>query len=941
MNCSYILLFFAAELIPQIFFYMKKLITTFCAVTITVTANAQGTRVKLSDVVAKHQEEMAQKEQVAPTSIYENKEKGDYHFQRWLWYWQQHTDKQGYIIPKVEAYKIYKQYEAEQNRAAAKTTADQSNWKAIGPYSQAGVFLDFQKDGIGRINTMAFHPTDIEQFIVGTAGGGAWVTNDFGSTWRPLTQNMISSSVSDIDYNPQNPGTIYICTGDREYGVRHYKTNFAYSSIGLIKSTDSGKTWNTVAAQAQVSDFSTTNSFVINSKDTLSLTLATDKGILKSYDGGKTWSNAIVHAPAMTGYTRTRIYELVYHPTDSAIIYATARIDSLDQDGDLTLRDTSNPAAGWASAAEILRSTDGGMNWDLAGTLPGGTRGAIAVTPTSPDILKVVFANNSIFSGPGLYGVFHSNNKGDSFIPLHIDNNCSKNILSSSASGTKCGGQGTYDLCITIDPTNINHVIVGGVNLWESKNGGVDWTVLAQGTKEVAGVPLVHADHHFLGYQMIPGLGPILMDCNDGGISYYGPDPNFGVVGWHDIASGMNITQFYRIGASDKVNYVVGGAQDNGSNLIDRTTNLSTPIGYGDGVEAIIDPVDPNILYAGYVNGDLFKWDLSKGVTLLNFNMVTQNINRVQGDGNGAWVSPVVIDPNDHKRLITAFSAIYASPDQGETWDSISHLFPSRIGRLAMCMSAPQTIYATEDGESKSIHYTHNNGTSWSTFQHPYTEPRISDIKVDQFNKDHFWITFPGFGQNKVKIAEYNMGTWTTMNENLPDLPVLCMIQDTSNKALYIGTYTGVYYRTPMMGQWEKFSTNLPVGNVSDLELNYKTGELIAGTWGRGMWATPKYKKPDTTTGIEAIAASKQLDVYPNPSAGSFTVQTTNNDFTDKNVTIQISDVAGKLVYSEQASFKGNSLQVKTQGLSTGNYILKITNAMGNKLSEKLLINKE
>lgn len=891
---------------------MKRLIALTSATMLVAAAYAQSGKVKLSDVVQKHEAAMAGKTANPLTNIYQNREKGDYHFQRWYWYWKQHTDPQGYIVSKKDAYRVWQSYEALADRANAKTTTTQADWKPLGPYNQSGLWLDYQRDGIGRINTMAIHPSNPDEFIVGTAGGGAWRTKDFGATWTAITQNLMSPAVSDIDYNPLNPNTIYICTGDRD--GKHY------NSIGVIKSTDGGMTWDTTGVILDVSDGVRVNSMVIHPTDTNTLTLSVDGAIVRSLDGGATWSPAVVHSPP-TGFKRARVWELVYHPANPMVLFAPSVIIQLDASGQPT---------GFV-VLELLRSTDGGVSWNVEQYMPNIVRAAMAVNPANPASLKMITVNLQ----SGMDGIYESTDTGKNYIQKFDDNNCGTNLLASESNGIGCGGQGQYDLAIAINPADTNHIIVGGVNSWESMNNGTNWSLLTQGSLSVPNVPLVHADHHFIGFHPHPQRGMTILDCHDGGIVYYGIDPNLGKK-WVDIGAGMNITQYYRIAASGNANFLLGGAQDNGSNLMDRNTNISTSIGPGDGMDCAIDPVDPNIIYFGVQNGLFGKWDLSKAMSAANLKMFTAD----GGGPSGAWTSPIVIDPNDHKRVVTGLKAIYLSTDQGDNWSPISGDFANNMSRIAMTKASAGTIYATEDAESKNIHYTHDTGSSWTTIQHPYNETMISDIKVDQFDKDRFWVTFPGFGQSKTKVARYEKGTWTTMNENLPDMPVYCIVQDTSNKTLYIGAYAGVYYRTPIMPQWEKYTTNLPIVNVNDLEINYKTGELIAGTWGRGMWSTQKYEEPSAVKEI-AATAEDALSVYPNPNNGDFVVVVKDKSWHNKTTSVTIVDVTGKTVHNSAGGFAGNKLQVQTQQLSAGNYILQLTDAAGNRLTQKIIIAKK
>ena len=46
----------------------------------------------------------------------------------------------------------------------------------------------------------------------------------------------------------------------------------------------------------------------------------------------------------------------------------------------------------------------------------------------------------------------------------------------SDGSGVNAG-QGTYDLCIAVNPSDADEVYIGGVNTWKSTDGGSTWAI--------------------------------------------------------------------------------------------------------------------------------------------------------------------------------------------------------------------------------------------------------------------------------------------------------------------------------------------------------------------------------------------------------------------------------------------------------------------------------
>src|SRR6185437_9085756 len=89
-------------------------------------------------------------------------EDGNYQFERWLWYWKQHVDENGYLVSPEKNYEEWEAYQQKNiaNRLS-RTTSLRAAWTFEGPTTTTG-----GEGGIGRINVVAFHPTDTTTFWV-------------------------------------------------------------------------------------------------------------------------------------------------------------------------------------------------------------------------------------------------------------------------------------------------------------------------------------------------------------------------------------------------------------------------------------------------------------------------------------------------------------------------------------------------------------------------------------------------------------------------------------------------------------------------------------------------------------------------------------------------------------------------------------------------------
>ena len=314
----------------------------------------------------------------------------------------------------------------------------------------------------------------------------------------------------------------------------------------------------------------------------------------------------------------------------------------------------------------------------------------------------------------------------------------------------------------------------------------------------------MHADKHFLGYH--PLVPVRLFECNDGGI-YFSDNP---ATVWNDISNGLGITQFYRNAVADISPNVVGGAQDNGSKLFDGTA--WEDLTGGDGMDCQLDPTDPDVVYTS----------TQYGGSIYQLTSTTWPQNLVQflpGNPVGGWITPFILHPLNPAEMLVGYQDIYQGDNQGN-WFNLTNgnLTTKNILRLAMSPDDATTLYAVPEDSTIIWKFSnYSNGIS-TVITSPYPE-KIADIKVDPKNKDHIFITFSGYGTNKV--AEYTpAGGWVALNQNLPNVPVNCIEIDSATGFRYIGTDVAVFYRSDTMTQWELYSKNLPAVHVTDLGNN-------------------------------------------------------------------------------------------------------------------------
>ncbi len=722
-------------------------------------------------------------------------------YKRWEYYWEQRVNLKTGAFPTTSSVDEYEKYKSTHNNLN-KVNYNES-WSNLGTNSSLGGYA-----GIGRINCIAFHPTDPNTFWVGSPSGGIWKTTVGGNSWTILNNSETVLGVSAIVVDYTDPDIIYIATGDRDRGSMATLSGGQFAdnvSIGVLKSIDGGVTWNTTGLSYSTSEGKLITSLLMHPSDHTILFAAmwdgnpSTSGIFKSTDAGATW----------TQKTNNLWIDIEFKPGDPTIMYASSY--------------------GFGSTY-INRSTDSGENWVIDETVPGGRRGEIAVTPADPTVVYLISANPS----GGVLGVYKSTDSGVSFLVVNPGSPAGMLGYYTDGSGGS-GGQGSYDWCIAVDPSDADIVFIGGVTTWKSIDGGSTFTAINNWTTSTTynmppQVAVVHADKHVLAYQN----SSTLFEGNDGGIY---KTTNVGTT-WNDLTNGMVISQIYRIGVSQtNTTTVLTGLQDNGSKLYN---GFWSDVTGGDGMECIVDYSNSNYMYATYVQGQIQR--SINGSTFQN-GYITANI--PGGQPLGAWVTPYIIDPNNSATLFVGYDRIWKTTDRGNTssWATASQVLSSstKLRSLAIAPSNSDILYTAD--QTNMWKTTDGGATNWTSITLPSLSNSITYIAVKDNDPNTVWFTVGGYTLGE-KVYESTDGgaNWNSISTGLPNLPIMSIVYykvATDRNVLFVGTDVGVYVKDGL-NDWVSFSNGLPNVVVSELEVLYTggTNKLRAGTFGRGLWET-------------------------------------------------------------------------------------------------------
>ena len=633
--------------------------------------------------------------------------------------------------------------------------------------------------GIGRINCVAFSETNSDVIYAGAAAGGVWKSVDDGTSWNPVGDENADLGTSDL--------VVISGAGDDivylATGDRDHSDTY---STGVLKSTDGGNTWNTTGLNWTQSQGYLIRRLIVDPNDDNTLLAATNSGVYKTTNGGDDWN-------LISG---NNYKDIEFKPGNSTILYAST---------------------GWG---EVFRSGDAGNNWSQVLSVSDGRRTELAVSANNDNIVYALIAN----SNNGLNAIYKSTDSGQNF--SMVFSGTTTNLLDWACNGSGSGGQGWYDLAIAADPNDADVVFVGGVNTWKSDDGGSSWNIVNHWSGTCGGqATTVHADKHYLAFQ---NSTSVLWECNDGGI-YKTDDAGDS---WSDLTNTMAVSQMYRLGvAQTAADDVITGLQDNGTK--NRENGTWEDVIGGDGMDCAIDYTNEDTQY-----GSLYYGDIKRTTNhWWSYTTISDGIG-----GSGAWVTPYVIDPSDHLTLYVGYSDVWKSTNQGNSWTQISSWNGSSLHSLAVAPSNSQYIYTATYG---TLYKTDNGGTSWTNITSglPVSNYSITFISVKDDDPNTVWVSFSGYGSDRVYKTSNGGNSWTDISSGLPELPVNCVIQNKQNSSeeeLYAGTDVGVYIKKGN-DPWMAFYDGLPNVVVNELEIYYDeatpaNSKLRAATFGRGLW---------------------------------------------------------------------------------------------------------
>ena len=147
--------------------------------------------------------------------------RSDPHFRSWLYFYDQRAYPYGRIPPgayqaaRRDLVNKWGTPAASIVEAAPNGSTIANQWTSIGPTPISNGQTNPQSVPVsGRVNAIAFNPSNSNIIYIGAADGGVWETTDGGTTWTPLTDGQCSMSMGALAIDPINSNIVYAGTGE-------------------------------------------------------------------------------------------------------------------------------------------------------------------------------------------------------------------------------------------------------------------------------------------------------------------------------------------------------------------------------------------------------------------------------------------------------------------------------------------------------------------------------------------------------------------------------------------------------------------------------------------------------------------------------------------------------------------------------------------------------
>lgn len=684
--------------------------------------------------------------------------------------------------------------------------------------------------------------------FAGSVSGGLWKTTDINAAspnWTLVSGFWENLAVNCMVQDQNNPNRIFIGTGEGWYGSN------GVQGQGIWYSDNSGSTFVKVSGNSfdntNINDIAMTNNGEVfatirNDND------ETQGGIWYSKNGFNDWQQVFP-----TNGTEVRGADLEISANGD--IYASIGAnDNGINNGiyKLTKSDLD------ASALN---------NWTiLYNASTNETRIELACAPSDANRVYALVENvNSNIIG-SIRRTTNGGNDGFPTIPTPIWlDNTSMQLDCANTTTDWTRDQGWFDLIAAVDPLDANTVYIGAVDLFKTTNGGTNWTQVSNNRGGLCGFADVHADQHAIVFN--PNDNTELLIGNDGGV-YQSTDSGNS---YSFKSNNYNVTQFYACDINNDANadLMLAGAQDNGTQYFDQTgLGATNQVRGADGAFCHFGPNNSYQIRATQNhNYQIIYNPLSGSSAFVNSNTIT--------DDDSRFINPTDLDTINDILYIAGggdyhFISFSLSSD-GSTVNTntvIDINIPQFSGQDVTAVTVSPNLnnvvyFGLANGDIVRVNNANNaSSASGLVMRNSSITGTTSCIEIDPNNESHILVTYSNYGVNSIWETTNGGADWTSVEGNLPDMPVSWAIfnPEDSNQAL-LATELGVWTTDNLNGNstmWQPSNGGLANVRTEMLKVRPVDNLVVAATHGRGLFTTDYF----TTCFTDNLELSQNISSY-------------------------------------------------------------------------------
>ena len=724
--------------------------------------------------------------------------------------------------------------------------------QAPGPNTKGQVENIADGEVVGAVNALAPHPTNADILYVASVNGGLWRTANATAlrpSWVPLTDGQRSQSFGAIEIDPTDATSATVVAGSGRFSSLRRQGG---ARIGVLRSTDSGKTWAVLDGGgvlagvnvAAVAPRGATITIAANDADN-----ASRVGVWRTTNTGAAWTQ--LSGAAASGLPTGRCSDIAGDPTNQARLYAVI--------GGKGLFRSENTGDTWTKVSSSAMDS----------LIANAVNAKIAVGAKGNVFVAIVV-------GGELAGVFRSANAGQSWTAMELPK--------TSEGGAHIGGQGGIHLSIAADPANAQIVYIGGDRQPAQFSGGVEsdgifpnsigandysGRIFRGDASRPAGSQWVHLTHsrtlgaagggtanssapHGDSRDMAFAANGVLLESDDGGV-YRRTDPRTNNGDWFSMNGDLQSTEFHSVAWDANANVVIGGAQDTGSpQQLLRSDVKWQSVSTGDGGIVAVDDLSVpgfSTRYSSYQ----FLFDLRREIYdagNVRQGRISPMLTLI---GTGDPIAPMFYSPirvntvTPRRLVIGAGNGVYESMDEGDTVAEIGPgIVANQNGSQVIAYGAQGNEDALYVGSGTRVFVRSAAPPASLLRSDAYPGGLVRGIAIDPRNAATAYVV----DQQRVFRTANSGSTWTDITGNLAQLspgPLqsIAFTIATMPGAVVVGSDRGVFTaQGPAFTTWSAFGTGFPSVPVYHLEYDHADRVLLAGTLGRGAWTVTI---PETT----------------------------------------------------------------------------------------------